>query len=262
MKNRLTPTQTKILARATDKLRQRRIVFFNGGPNGKTEILEVVRMRSHVQPFKSKHPEDFNLEILEDIRRFPRSEKVTTTYMQRLILSAYGEFTNAGLVTVENKFGKLMLSLRDKQILPVLVADNIEVIPRRAYSVMKELNEYIYNGIRCGISIALAGDMIHSRMPLAFYQKSYEIDLAKISLTSDIAEILGHWFPEHARKFSQPVLEQFRRCSTTQGIIQAADKYIDWMLSNKESDERTGVEAVSEFVGKVNKLEKLYERAA
>ncbi|MEP7234514.1 MAG: hypothetical protein ABI778_04380 [Ignavibacteriota bacterium] len=261
---RLSQSQQELLDKAYAKLRRRDIVFFNGSANGKTQILDMLRWRASSRAGgkllgKSATDEKITLQILEDIQRLPRTDKLTSTAIMRLVLKSYGlPAYHSDIVDVERRYREHVMELQRANIMPVLALDNIEIFPKRAYTVLKELNEYRYHGKKLGIAIALCGDLVRSKMTMPFYEKTSEIAVDKSDSVSELRDILAMWFPLDLGIFSPVVMQSFKRCESLQQIIKAANIMVDkWHDVKVSDDEEVTEEMAMNAVSKAKRLVKL-----
>jgi hypothetical protein len=182
--------------------------------------------------------------------------------MQRYILKSLNGNDRGDMVDVERNYGAMMVELLSSRIQPTLVFDNIERLRENDYITIKTLNEYIHKGQRCGMAFVLAGDLINSKMKMPFYYKTAEIEVEKIQHLTDIKHILEHWFEDSEKYWIPSVLEQFKRCNSMQGMLRAAESYVEWMFTAREDDESVATEAAREYVTKSKNIERLYAKAA
>lgn len=261
---RLSKSQDRQLAAAYEKLRRRDLVFLQGNSNGKTQILDMLRWKCSSKLGgkaldKSRTSEATKLELLEDIQRMPRADKLTSTYLMRQILRYYGEAANyQDMMEVEKMYRTLMISLNKANTIPVLALDNIEVYSKRHYTVMKELNEYRYHGKRLGIAIVISGDLVRSKMPMPFYEKCTEISIDRIQSSTELRDILAMWFPLDMGLFTPQIVQSFDRCDSLQQVIKAANIMVDkWHEVSVSEDDELTIEMATSAVSKAKRLVKL-----
>lgn len=252
---RLTSSQENLLAEGVAKLAKRRIVFYNGSGNGVTQLVDHLRLRAQ-KGFKASHSENFTIDLIKDIRNFPRPDRTTCTGLQRLILDANNLNTWGNLVRIEREFSKYLLTMHEEGVIPFIAIDNAEKLNRAAYGVIKELNEYVITtprgaAKRAGIAFVLGGDFLKCRMSIPFLEKCAEIPVEKMQFTSDIKDLIALVYPEKAHLFKPYVLEEMKRCSSVQQMIKSADNIVDWQEENgakKEISERTAQQLVSRAI--------------
>lgn len=245
------------------KLAKRRIVFFNGSANGKTQLVDHVRIRLE-RKIKPLHSENFGIQLITDLRHFPRPDRVNITMLQRLILDAYHKDTWGNLVRCERNFSALLRELYEERTIPVIAIDNCEIFTRASYPVIKELNEYMIRDkkgepVRAGVAFCIGGDVLKcKRMDWSFYEKCAEIAVDKLDSSSEIRDMLALVFPESLHLFKPHVIEKMKKCDTVQQMVKTADLIIDWIEENKakkvEVSETTATHLVNRAKNIIEKL--------
>lgn len=213
-------------AEIEEGLRNREIVTLWGmQPNGKTHIYQRVwnalmididgvdytRIRSH-------HPENPRLDILPNVEISGLSKHLTVEKIMRYIMQSYKYEKADHMANYElrREFKKLMRSLRELYVIPVLAMDNIELMPERGYSIIKSLNEMRIDGKPSGVAALLSGDFTRRKMPPNFWAHCHEICVGKITF-GEMAEFINQLVgPQYAMRFTPAAVEKLMsECSST-----------------------------------------------
>lgn len=212
----------KALANAiTSGLQDREIVCLWGNPNGKTSIFYNVmanlsigldgRIRSEIRP---RHSEDFTVEILQGIDIPMCSDIIDINRIKRMIMQSYGEKPPHGSLMMGRKFIQLLIDLHKARIIPCLAMDEIEVLPRKGYSVIKMLHEIQYDRKKIGVAALLSGSFAKRKMPENFWMHVKEVQVGKIS-EQEVAEFIQYLAPGFDQKFTRDALRKIAECHTT-----------------------------------------------
>jgi len=228
---KITRSQTVLKDAAEESLRERKMVYLAGQPNGKTSImwkiigeLAVDDKGSLIERIAPRRAGDYEVMILPKVT-LPRSDRMTIQFLQRQILQACGDPTAKTLPQYQltDKYISLMEGLRARRVIACVAIDNAELLPEKAFTVLKAMHELQIKGEKVGISVLIAGRYGKIRMPGSFLQHCNEIQIGKISHDEEIRELIQTHFPTEVQNFSDPALRRItRHCETTLQVIRAA----------------------------------------
>ncbi len=243
--SRLTATQREFLNETQQALLERGFVHLHAFSDGKTTTMDV--LRSAFEKSNRKHEENYTLEFYTHLD-WKRSDKLTTSTIQRQILF------QAGVDDPKNKWihnaGQLWKAWKDflerceeKRIIPVIAIDNAEALCYRAYSVMKELNEYYHPKLkkRIGTAILFSGRYGEIKAPHSILHYCTEIFMTRIT-ANEIDELLQFHFNSYSKIFTQDAMEELAMCETTLEIHSTSRRAIQFKkLYNKRLIDRTTI---------------------
>jgi hypothetical protein len=243
---KLTKSQKVTLREIETGLQDREIVCLWGNvPNGKTHIhsylvgnytigLENIG-RAKIIP---SHEENNTIEVLEGVEITTISEKIHIDRIKRNILEIYGEPFGGRLLDMHRRFINLLLDLKEAHIVPVLAQDGIEILPRRAYSIYKLLNQMYHKGEHIGVGCLLSGDFSKRRMPENFWLHIKEVKVGKV-MAEEVQDFLSEVAPGHKHLFTTGALEKLATCPTTaemRRLIRASVHYWKTFSSEEKID--------------------------
>lgn len=257
----LLASQTELVDFAIGKLQKRKMVFFQGKANSKTTAINGLLYKVCKEVAK---PREKGVELLHvaHFRNPPRSDKMSITSFQRLILEYFDYDYHGNILAVERNFEEMLIEMNKQRQAPLLAFDNIELYSKRFFHVLKSLNEYTVPSIdkKLGCAIVLGGDVLRSKMPPPIYEKCSEITVERIERISEIRELIELACPDEMHLFTTPALEQLKRCQTVQQMVRSVEMMIDaWShLATKKNEPVPEDLAMST----VSKAKRLYAIAA
>lgn len=238
----VTRSQKAIAETILQGLQDREIVCLWGNtPNGKTHVYYKVmgdlsigldgRIRSEIKP---KHEEDYTVEILEGIELPMIAEKITLDRVKRLILEAYGERPWTRALDMHRRFTRLMIDLDKARIIPTLTMDEVEVLPRKGYSIYKMMNELRHGGKRIGCAILLSGNFSKRKMPENFWMHVKEIQVGKVT-PEQVEEFVSYIAPGYHQKFTLSAFKKIAECTSTLEMSRIVRNSLDyWRRHSKD----------------------------
>lgn len=214
-------TQKQIRSEVEAGLRGREIVALWGKPNGKTHTFWQVWLKYMIAnegkaEIKRNHDENFSVEILPNVK--PSGKQLRVESMKRQILESYG-YRNARYMAdfdVRKEFRKLLDRLYDARVIPCIAMDNAELMPERAYRILKELNEErTSKGKRGGVAVLLSGEFSKRKMPPNFWMHCTEINIGKVT-AEEMQEFIANLVGAHyAGGFKAPAIKRLLECSSS-----------------------------------------------
>jgi hypothetical protein len=252
----ITQSQKAIVRQVENALKEREIVCLWGNvPNGKTHIHSYLvgkhtvglenKSRSSIIPSNAS---DYSLEMLEGIEITTISEKIHIDRIKRNILEVYGEPCGENILKMHRRYTNLLLDLKEARIMPVLIQDGVEVMPGRAYSIYKLLNQYYHKGEHIGIAHLLTGEFSKRKMPPNFWNHISEVKIGKV-LPEEVAEFMSEVAPRHKNLFTEAALKRLTTAPTTaemKRLIRKSIEYWENYLSHTEKIDVPIIRRVSE----------------
>lgn len=226
---RLSRSQRDVNERANTTLSERGIAFLSGMRNGKTVSLfgllegNMTAEEYMSQPITFQRPVGKERLVFIEHVRFPRSHSISAEGIMRLVLQALGKPRNVyygNIYDVRKAFSDEMLTAQKNGTIFVLWIDNSENLPRKAYTVLKELNELRYHKKHVGLAVAMAGYSLATQAPTWFDQVCTEIMVTKLK-GDEIRDIIDDLYPKEKHLFSAVAIRTLEQCSST-GIMRKA----------------------------------------
>lgn len=245
--SRLTPTQRRAFIEAQEALQNREIVFLRGSQNGRTllanELQEVIATERDGRTMlrQRRHDEDRDIEFVTPI--FGRSDNVNHTFFMRQFVSRYRTAHAWGSFQLQLAFLGKLLELADDGVVPCLVIDNAELLPRRAFTLLKWLNEIRDNRKRrnVGFSILMAGNL--ANVPLEFVKHSTELSIGRVS-REEIAQLIEAHHPGKSLVFDEKALTRIGQLPKTLDMMRAVNKSLQ--LARRDRHETITASMVEE----------------
>lgn len=251
-----TRSQKALANSITTGLQNREIVCLFGKPNGKTNIFYSImgnlsigldgKIRSEIKP---RHSEDFTVDILEGINIPMCSDIISIDRIKRMIMQSYGEKPPHGSLMMGRAFIQLLIDLNKARIIPCLAMDEIEVMPRKGYSVIKMLHEMQHAGKKIGVAALLSGNFSKRKMPDNFWLHIKEVQIGKIS-EQEVAEFIQHLAPGFDQKFTREAMRKISECPTTLEMSRLVRNTIEYWRKVGE-DDTIGKDMVGEANAKI-----------
>jgi hypothetical protein len=240
---RLTKTQEEKFESMRDALQRRKPVLITGSSNGKTTLmhqaLEVLGQRDErTGGYSSEpsHPEDFTIDYFTRIY-FPSSDKITLTRIMKQVLQFAGEHVpvNTGEALVVQLFDKFMTACANENRMVTLAIDNAELLPAKAYVVLKALHEYrdVKKRRTIGTGLMIGGTLKQlKRMPYSFQVRCHEVALSRIT-ADEISDLIEALYPGRFRLFSANSIKSIAKCKTTSEIRELIEHCITYQSQYK-----------------------------
>ncbi|HEY3874070.1 MAG TPA: hypothetical protein VGM92_01215 [Candidatus Kapabacteria bacterium] len=225
----LTTGQILSFEAAGEGIQEGKPVILTGKSNGKTTVLhtalEVLGQRDERTGGIStspKHPED---KVIDFFRvYFPPMPSLPNTMRQVLAFAKVRpKHCSADVVMQYDDFMRGMAKANRAVCLAV---DNAELIPGRAYTVLKALNEYRDPLSRktIGAGILIAGDITKLKnIPPSFLIRAKEVLIGKIS-EKEIVELIESLHPGQSQWFDRKAISQINLLRTTLQMKSVIDQ--------------------------------------
>lgn len=241
-----TGSQKAIVKTIQDSLRDREIVCTWGTSNGKTHVHHIIKENLSIGidgkirgQIAARHVEEYTVEILEGVEIPIQSNEVSMTRIKKLILASYGEKTGARSIDLHRKFMHLLVDLEKQGIIPCMAQDEVEIMPRKGYSVIKLLNQIRYNGKRIGVAAMLSGNFAKRRMPSNFWDHIKEVQIGRVT-DAELQELIEFIAPQYAEKFTRSAIVKLSKCDSTLEINRRIKDAVSYWNKKSDSDEIGG----------------------
>lgn len=241
----------RAISRAIHKgLTEREMVLLWGDkPDGKTHIFYSLLEKYSIgidddgkirHSIKANHAENFRCEFLEGIEIPFRSDRIEPDYIKKHILQCYGEKSNnIRQLDLRTKYIALLRDLERNRIMPVIAVDGIEMLPSRAYTSIKMLNEQGSKGKKMGPAFLLSGSFSKRKLPPNFWLHCKEIQAGKVT-AAEMEEFIEQIAPDKSRHFNQASLRKLAECDSTLEMaakIRVALEYRAEQVLDKVTDD-------------------------
>jgi hypothetical protein len=238
-------SQKKISEAVSTTLLERGIALITGRRNGKT-ISQYALMESHttLEDFQKLHPIYYKqpkLVFCEHVR-FPPTHKISPEGIMRMVLGAMGVYARyMDTREVRVTFADEMMKAKKNNVIFVVPMDNAENLHEKAYSAMKELNEFRYRKEDVGLAFVISGQLqAMYKMPPWFSEIATEYCIDKAAV-DEIADIMDELYPKE-KHLLYPFIATFQQCGTTgimkkkikEAVIEIRSGYIDDEKTKKE----------------------------
>jgi len=216
----LTKTQIESFRDAGEALQERKPVLLTGNSNGKTTILhsalEVLGQRDEKTGFYStnpRHPEDRTI----DFYRVYLGYNSHLPQVMKMVLAFSGRKPKRFAADAVMQYDDFMREMSQKGRAVCLAVDNAELLPARAYTVLKALNEYHDPLTRksIGAGLLIAGNITKlKKMPASFMLRAKEILVGRIGV-DEITGLIEALYPHEIRWFGADAMKRIAVCNTT-----------------------------------------------
>ncbi len=172
--------------------------------------------------------------ICEGIEPPMLTSMITIDKIKRQVLEMFGEPYNTRPLDMHRRFIKLLLALEQRQIIPVLATDSVELLPKRAFSVYKHFNQLHLGSRPIGFGILLSGNFAQRKLPLNFWQHVTEVQVGKPT-AGQVKEYIMELCPERVQLFTEEAIRKIEQCRSTLDMYNIITRSVAyWSRSSRE----------------------------
>lgn len=244
-----TASQKALAHKIMKSLQERQMTILTGREDGKTRVhysvvgaLGIYDQREiyrHIYPHgerpivaKTQHSEDPDVIILPSVKL--HSQTINPQRAIRQIMGSCGVSVPHYLSAdaLDRRWNDLLIDLYSRNIILAIAVDNAELLPGKAFGVIKELNELQVKKMDVGIAALIAGQTHRMKCDLAFRRHSIEHQVGKITVEEMLQLVQTH-FPIEAPSFTRPVLERISKEETVLDMIHLARRLVETKRENR-----------------------------
>lgn len=247
-KYKATSSQKVLASKVMAALGERKMVMLKGREDGKTRvhysivgalgIYDIRTIHKHLYPHgdqivvPSRHTEDPEVIILPGVR--VSGYTIDASKAQRRVMEhcGLGVARWCSQVELQTRWNKFLVDLYERNIVLSLAIDNAELLPGRAFGVIKELNEWQVEKMDVGISAMFAGQTHRMKCDGAHLRHMTEFQVGKIGVEEMLQMVQTH-FPIEAPSFTRPVLERIAKEETVLDMIHLARRLVETKKENR-----------------------------
>jgi hypothetical protein len=222
-----TAQQRKHVMTAYEKIKNREMVYLAGGPNGKTMMVHYAIESNRL--VQAKHPEDNSIRFLKGLG-YGRSDVMTIYSVMRQVLQALSIKPAHGHWNLQKQFEDQLAERNAKREVVCISCDNSDLLPARAYTIFKHLNELRVDQKNVGCAVLVAGQFSKMKMPIEFFYRCTELKIEKL-YPADLATLIDMHWPGMSRSFDEKAIECILS-NSNQSLLEAR-RHLELVIRKK-----------------------------